>query len=120
MAFGTFGNLVNDTGGAPTLVRRPPPQRVPTLQGPGQLPSSASVLSVLNREPGGWTKVALSTALRGLLIMPGIAVGGLRGWRMVGAAALGSATITTFLFVFYGARMDGSTTPTEGGGDNAQ
>jgi hypothetical protein len=72
------------------------------------LPSSDSVNAVLRREPGGWTKVLVSTALRAVLIAPGMAVVGARGWKLPAGALLSSATITFFLFIFYGAKVDGS------------
>lgn len=70
----------------------------------GALPSSESVNAVLQREPGGWAKVVTSTALRALLIAPGMAVAGARGGRLVAGSLLSSATITAFLFVFYSAQ----------------
>ncbi len=82
-----------------TLGRVAPPARTV-----GQLPSSESVNDVLAGRTNGWPKVVGSTLLRALLIMPGVAVAGARGWRLVGGAFLGSATITAFLFVFYGAQ----------------
>lgn len=92
MRVGTLG-AADLVGCAPCGVRR---------RSLGQLPSSESVNAVLRREPGGWGKVVLSTALRAVLISPGVAYAGARGWRLVGASLLSSATITTFLFVFYG------------------
>lgn len=74
--------------------------------GAGQLPSSESVNAVLRGQDGGWAKVVTSTALRAVLIAPGMAFAGARGWRLVGASMLGSATITAFLFVFYGLQQD--------------
>jgi len=71
--------------------------------GTGQLPSSESVNAVLAGEANGWLKVAMSTALRAILISPGMAVAGARGWSLVSSSLLSSATITTFLFIFYSA-----------------
>jgi len=70
----------------------------------GQLPSSESVNAVLDGQPNGWTKVAMSTALRAILIAPGMALSGARGWRLVSSSLLSSATITAFLFIFYSAQ----------------
>ena len=72
----------------------------------GQLPSSDAVKTVLEGGKGGWWKVLVSTTLRGLLMTPGLYIVGIRGWQLVGAAMIGSATITTFLFIFYGAKLD--------------
>ena len=69
----------------------------------GSLPSSEAVQSALAREPGGWGKVVTATLLRALLIAPGMAVAGARGWRLAGGSLLSSTTITAFLFVFYSA-----------------
>jgi hypothetical protein len=66
-----------------------------------QLPSTASVQAALNGEKHGWGKVAASTALRALLIMPGVALSGARGKDLVMGSLLGSATITAFIFFFY-------------------
>lgn len=67
----------------------------------GSLPSSDAVQTVLDRQRGGWGKVVTSTLLRALLIAPGVAVTGARGWKLVGGSVLSSVTITSFLFVFY-------------------
>ena len=65
------------------------------------LPSSASVQAAINGEKNGWGKVVLSTALRALLIAPGVAISGARGKDLVTGSLLGSATITAFIFFFY-------------------
>ena len=94
MRVGTLG-AIDQIGCAPCGMRR---------RNLGSLPSSESVNAVLSREPGGWAKVFTSTALRAVLIAPGMAVSGARGWRLVGGSMLSSATITAFLFVFYSAQ----------------
>ena len=81
-----MGNLSGDLGGG---------------TGTGQLPSSESVNAVLNGEDNGWTKVVMSTALRAILIAPGLAMVGARGWKLAGGSLLSSTTITAFLFIFY-------------------
>lgn len=75
--------------------------RVMTLGEIRQLPSSESVLSALRGEPGGWGKVLLSTLLRSLLIAPGVALAGGRGWRLVAGSLVASSSITTFLLIWY-------------------
>ena len=77
-----------------------------TLSGTGQLPSSESVNAVLTGQENGWLKVTMSTVLRSILIAPGLAVAGARGWKLVGGSLLSSTTITAFLFVFYGLHSD--------------
>lgn len=67
----------------------------------GTLPSSEAVQSALAKRPGGWGKVVVATALRALLIAPGMAVAGARGTKLATGALLSSATITAFLFIFY-------------------
>ncbi len=69
--------------------------------GTGQLPSSESVNAVLDGEDNGWMKVVMSTTLRAILIAPGLALAGGRGWKLVGGSLLSSTTITAFLFIFY-------------------
>lgn len=66
------------------------------------LPSSVSVKSALRGEPHGVARVVVSTALRALLIAPGVAVGGARGARLVAGSLIGSIGITGFLFAWYG------------------
>lgn len=100
MRVGSFGQVTEDAGAAPgggiTTTDHQP------------LPSSESVNAVLRGEPGGWTKVLVSTTLRALLVAPGMAMVGVRGWKLPAGALLSSATITFFLFIFYGAKVDGS------------
>lgn len=74
---------------------------------PVDLPSSQSVLGALRGEPGGWTKVFLSTLLRTLLIAPGMWFAGGKGWRLWAGAASASTTITVFLFFWYAAQENG-------------
>jgi len=95
MRVGTLGALGDQIGCAPCGGQR---------RNLGQLPSSESVQAVLNHEPNGWTKVVMSTVLRSVLIAPGVAVAGARGWKLVGGSLLSSATITAFLFIFYRAQ----------------
>ncbi len=73
-----------------------------------KLPSSASVQAALNGEKNGWGKVVASTALRALLVMPGVALAGARGKDLVVGSMLSSATITAFIFFFYGIKGNGS------------
>ena len=72
-----------------------------TAQTLPKLPSSASVESAINGEKHGWGKVVLSTALRALLIAPGVALSGARGKDLLTGSLVGSATITAFIFFFY-------------------
>jgi hypothetical protein len=96
MNLGALGDVFNDTGAAPVLA---PVAPVPADSAP-KLPSSASVLCALRGEPGGWVKVGMSTALRAVLIAPGMALAGARGGGLVWGSLLSSATITAFLFIF--------------------
>ncbi len=74
-------------------------------QNPDQLPSSNAVKAAMRGESGGWFKVAMSTVLRSLLMTPGLYIVGVRGWKLLGGALLGSASITVFLFIFYAGKM---------------
>ena len=110
MPLGYFGQITDQTGGAPCGGQVPQCQiqTVPQQQQQQQqLPSSESVNAVLRGEQGGWGKVVISTALRAILILPGMALSGVRGSRLLWGAGLSSATITVFLFIFYGAKCDG-------------
>lgn len=71
------------------------------------LPSSDSALAVIRGEKNAWGRVVVSTALRALLIMPGVAFAGARGRELVMGSVLSSMTITAFIFFFYGAKCDG-------------
>ncbi len=83
---GFLGQVVDDAG---AITPRPP------------LPSSESVAAALRGDPGGWGKVAASTALRAVLIAPGMWVAGGRGWRLALGSLTASASITAFIFLFY-------------------
>lgn len=72
------------------------------------LPSSESVLSAINGEPGGWGKVLASTLLRALLVAPGVWFAGGRGARLVGGSLVASTSITAFLFLWYLAHRGGT------------
>lgn len=101
MQMGTLGQVVDQTGGAPAPGTAPMRCYAP-------LPSSASVHSALRGEPGSWMKVAVSTSLRAVLISPGVAAAGARGWKLVGGSLLSSVSITLFIFLFYAAKRDGN------------
>lgn len=72
-----------------------------SLGGREVLPSSDSVQSAIRGESGALGKVVVSTALRSLFIMPGMAIAGVRGTKLVVGSLLSSATITAMLFLFY-------------------
>jgi hypothetical protein len=65
------------------------------------LPSSESVQAAIRGEEGAVVKVVVSTALRSLFIMPGMALVGVRGGKLIAGSLLSSATITAMLFLFY-------------------
>lgn len=90
MTLGGLGAAVADAGATPV-----------------DLPSSQSVLSVIRGEPGGWGKVALSTTLRTVLLLPGMWLAGGKGWRLWAGASAASMTITVFLFFWYAAQERG-------------
>ncbi|MCP4204266.1 MAG: hypothetical protein GY769_20305, partial [bacterium] len=46
--------------------------------------------------------------LRAILIAPGMALAGAKGRNLILGSLLSSATITAFLFIFYGAKNDGA------------
>jgi len=79
------------------------------------LPSSNAVGEVLESKPGGWWHVATTTALRALLIAPGVAIGGARGGRLIVGSLVGSLGITTALFLWHA--MEKSS-PSSGYGSN--
>lgn len=79
-----------------------------TAQTTPQLPSSESVVSALRGEKNGWGKVVISTGLRAVLIMPGLALAGARGRNLIWGSLLSSTTITAFIFFFYSAKCDGT------------
>jgi hypothetical protein len=70
-------------------------------------PTSYDVAAVLENQPGGWGRVATGTAQRALFLVPGIALAGVRGGQLAGAALLGSMTITAWLFLLYSLRRKG-------------
>lgn len=78
------------------------------------LPSSDSVQRAIRGEPGAFGKVLVSTGLRALLILPGMAIVGVRGSRLVAGSLLSSATITAALFLFYRRSMVAEAVPTVG------
>lgn len=61
-----------------------------------------SVPDAMDGRPWGWTKVVCATGLRAGLLVPGLAIAGVRGKQLVLGAALSSTCITAFLFLFYG------------------
>lgn len=67
----------------------------------GALPSSKATLGAINGEPGGWTSVVMTTALRSLLIAPGVWLGGARGWRLVAGSLVASTSISVFLYLWH-------------------
>jgi len=71
------------------------------------LPSSHSVKSALRGDPSGWFKVLGSTLLRSLLVAPGVWAGGARGGKLIGGSLIASLSITSFLFIWYGAQEAG-------------
>ena len=63
-------------------------------------PSSASVCAVLDRKPGGWPKFLAHWFLRGVLIVPGLAIAGVRDKRLIYAPLVSSTFISLFLVSF--------------------
>ena len=58
-------------------------------------------------DPTGWLQVAAATGLRSLFVMPGLALAGVRGRKLVVASLAGSVGITLALFAVYGLRRAG-------------
>lgn len=71
---------------------------------PGSPPSSYAVAAVYEGDPAGWLWVGGGTFARSLFILPGLYLAGVRGKRLFLGSLLGSVTISTALFVFYGLR----------------
>lgn len=65
-------------------------------------PSSYAISAVFDGEPGAWTRVAFTTALRSGFIAPGLYLSGARGKQLLFGSLLGSVSITAFLFLYYG------------------
>lgn len=68
------------------------------------LPSSSSVAELLEGKPEGIPKVLVSTALRSILIFPGIVLAGVKPRQAILAALLGSVGITSFIIIYMGMR----------------
>lgn len=74
---------------------------------PNSPPSSYAVASVYEGDPGGWPKVATATLLRAFFVMPGLALAGIRGRKLVLGSIGGSVGITAALFALYGLKRSG-------------
>ena len=79
---------------------------VPATIGKASLPSSASVQGLLEGQPGGLGRVVASTALRSVLILPGLLVAGVAPRRALLGALLGSVGITAFIVIYLGLKDD--------------
>jgi hypothetical protein len=63
-------------------------------------PSSASVCGVLDGAPGAWPKFIGHWFLRSALIMPGLAIAGVRDKRLITASLLSSTLVSLFLVMY--------------------
>lgn len=63
--------------------------------------STYAINAALGGEQGAWKRVAVLTALRSAMMLPGLWLAGIRGWRLFGAAFLASTTMTGALIGYY-------------------
>ena len=71
----------------------------------GSLPSSSAAVSLLRGEPGGLTKVVLSTAARAVLVGIGLYCAGERA-RLVRYSVAGAMAIEAFVLIWIGRSLD--------------
>jgi hypothetical protein len=67
-------------------------------------PTSYAIIAAIDGVPGAWERVAWHTVLRATPIALGLAIVGVRGWRLLFGSALGSTLVTASLLAYYSAR----------------
>lgn len=83
------------------------PEVAPVYVESSSPPSSYAIADVYEGQPGAWGRVLVSTAQRGLFILPGLWLARVRGPQLLIGSITGSVTITLALFGFYGLRRYG-------------
>jgi len=67
----------------------------------GAPPSTYAILAAIEGQEGAWRRVAVATAIRSLMIAPGLWIAGVRGWKVATGALAGSIGITAVLYAYY-------------------
>ncbi len=70
----------------------------------GSPPSSYAMADFIEGHPGALPRVIAGTASRALIMVPGLALAGVKPPRLFNAAVLGSVGISTFLWLMYSSK----------------
>lgn len=77
------------------------PVEQPSYIEPQAPPSTYAIAAAIEGHPGGWPRMVGLTLWRAVVLLPGLWVGGVRGWTLPTAALGGSTAITAYLYFYY-------------------